>query len=206
MDHHCPWIGQCVGRENHKFFLLFLFYTCVSCIIVAASSGPRVFVVGESGIKDLGLFGVFMIAAVFAIALCPFLFSSLGNVGSGTTTIDRMRKARERARRQQTAYVRVNVAGISDSAIAPPLATDAFPPEDEDGMEQRPTPNMMVNLRRVFGDGNVFPWWFLPLHDRRATDDDDYRSSLEHYIEEEAAKKFPSVVPSAWPEDTSRGN
>lgn len=41
MDHHCPWINNCVGERNQKYFLQFLLYVGVmsayAVLLVAGS-------------------------------------------------------------------------------------------------------------------------------------------------------------------------
>jgi len=104
MDHHCPWVNNCVGIGNHKYFVLFIFYTFVSCTY---SMSLLVFRFMECLDKDhhqsclnhpadiLHLVFLMAEAILFGMFTICMMFDQYDVITSGSTHIDRLKAIRE---------------------------------------------------------------------------------------------------------------
>lgn len=122
MDHHCPWIGQCVGHYNYRYFVLFMMYLWAACVYGALllgrpflemmygsgqGGGPRMpVIVGSLASARSAIILTFVLAFSVGLALTGLLGWHVFLITTGQTTIEfYINKARrERARQRGFLY------------------------------------------------------------------------------------------------------
>jgi len=68
MDHHCPWIYNCVGFHNYKFFFLLLFYVTLDTHLIFWTSVESMIRAVDENAPFITMFSL-----LFGLSLCFFL-------------------------------------------------------------------------------------------------------------------------------------
>ena len=70
MDHHCPWVANCIGFSNYKFFINMLFYTSLDTLLIVFTSWPLFQAVLNSDQADYIMAYYLITSFLLSVTMC----------------------------------------------------------------------------------------------------------------------------------------